>query len=74
MVGLVAGPTMLDKGDGFVHFGPIHQQAAGAANRLSWKGPSEPARTFPLAITACAGGAVRARFHHQHRRQDRPIL
>jgi hypothetical protein len=40
----------------------VELQAAAAANRLLWEGPAERARTFLLAMMACAGGAVRARI------------
>lgn len=43
------------------------------ANRLLWERPTERARTFLLAMTVRAGGAVRAHFHHQDRRRYRPI-
>ncbi|MFD6326907.1 hypothetical protein ACFWOL_29585 [Streptomyces sp. NPDC058442] len=40
----------------------VELQAAAAANRLLWQGPAERARTFLLAMMACAGGAVRAQI------------
>ncbi|MFD7667808.1 hypothetical protein [Streptomyces sp. NPDC059788] len=39
----------------------VELQAAAAANRLLWEGPAERAKTFLLALMACAGGTARAR-------------